>query len=229
MALCRLISVMPGGLSRLPKPYPLSSSRAPAERWFKLRHNIDTLQSQVDADTRSFLAECFTSSEQHARLALQSICNAYFLDDLRHEYSEAFVEIKSSEFKPLMNLLDHCHTLVHRYGELVGGLFGCQMEYSDGLWYDTCRVSLLHLRFGQSSGFTARYVCTICGEEAGDCIHLRGHTYPKIAGNSGEDGNCDICGDTCHIHDVGTTYQVPADFRLSDIRLQEVSLVPRST
>lgn len=166
-------------------------------------------------------------SEHHARAALQAICNAYnYLDDLSHDYPDCLVEIKPGDTRALKELLDNCHELVHRYGELVGGLFGCHMEYKDGAWYDSCLVSLLHLRFGNSSGFTARYLCVICGRAVGDCEHLAGETYPMVAGVT-NDGYCGICHDRCDTHAVGSTCEVEAGVRLADIQLQEVSMVPR--
>jgi hypothetical protein len=192
-----------------------------------LAYAFDVRQTSLDDHVRTYLDGRLTAAEHHARAALQAICNAYnYLDDLTHDYPGSLVEVKSGEMKALEDLLDHCHGLIHRYGELVGGLFGCYLEHKDDGWYDGCLVSLLHLRFGNSTGFTARYICVICGAAAGDCDHHPREKYPRMAQVT-SNGYCDICVDSCQDHQPGVTYEVQAGFRLADIDVLEVSMVSR--
>ena len=205
---------------------PLVVGQRRVYQWFALRREVDRIIAEADRPTRRYLSSNLSSAEEAARQALQLSCNAYnYFDDLRYEHLEHLIEIRPGDVRPLTWLLDRTHALIHRSGELVGGLFGCYMEFSDDHWYDTCLVSLLHLRFGQSAGFTARYVCDICDESAGDCAHRRGHTYSRIA--EIVDGHCSICRDECELHEQGRAYEVVAGFHPVDVDFQEVSLVVR--
>jgi hypothetical protein len=201
--------------------------RSRVERWFGLRRAFDARMDSLSDRWGANLIDEFNEAERHARSALQAVCNAYnYLDDLTYDYEGYVIEVRPGEDRPLEEVLDHCHHLVHRYGELVGGLFGCPVEYKDDDWYDTCVVSLLHLRFGNSAGFTARYICAVCGEGAGDCHHNLGDSYPLTAGLNA-DGYCDICEDECEAHKVGSIYETEAGYRITDAMMQEVSLVRR--
>jgi len=237
IALRLLIEVLPGGIGSLPEPYPLQSPHPRAlgytvgtrrvRQWFSLRKSFDERQEALDDPWRIRMETRLADAEGHARHALQAICNAYnFFDDITYDYPNALVEVSVGKTKRLVELIDDCHTMVHRFGELVGGFFGCEIEEANGVWFDRCLVSLLHLRFGNSTGFTARYVCVVCGADAGDCDHRLGQSYSKIAGLT-NDGNCNICGERCEAHVAGNTYEVPASYRITDIEVQEVSLVNR--
>ena len=74
---------------------------------------------------------------------------------------------------------DDAHRLVHELGMFVSRHFGCEIALEDGLWRWSCPVIIPHLRFGQSAGFTARRICSICREGimSERCPHMLNQTY----------------------------------------------------
>lgn len=69
------------------------------------------------------------------------------------------------------------HFEVHRTAELLGGAFGCLLRRRGGCLWDTCPITLSHIRFGLSAGFTARRMCSICSQDLSECEHLPGLRY----------------------------------------------------
>jgi hypothetical protein len=239
IAVRELLTLLPEGLGSLPRNYPLHVIQPAAQavqvgrrrvaQWFGLRRRFDKWRDGAGAGAQECIDSRFGGSERHARDGLQAVCDAYnYLEDVVRDYPDVQVRIDESKIVDLPKLVEDAHVIVHRCGELVGGMFGCHMEYKDGQWLDKCLVSLLHLRFGQSAGLTVRYVCTIGGGDAGDvCGHKRGVLYPKTAAQT-EDGLCTICdAERCSAHEVGVTYEAVADYGMVDIQVQEVSIVPR--
>jgi hypothetical protein len=114
---------------------------------------------------------------------------------------------------------------LHRIGELVGGLYGCWHEYKNERWFDTCLVRMAHLHMGLSAGFTAKRLCSICGDDFSECVHDPDWLYPVTAERT--DGDCNICGasDDCD-HPPGTEYLVRPTIRLDSAVMREVSLTP---
>jgi hypothetical protein len=125
--------------------------------------------------------------EQQARAALDAAVNAFdHLEDT--------------------DMAAAAHAQAHAMGELVAGLFGCRAEREGDRWFDVCRLSLMHLRVGQSPGFVARRHCSVCDGDLADCQHQLNTTYAKIADRR-PDGSCTICDDTdCVTHVAGTAY-----------------------
>lgn len=216
----------------MPPPYPLHARHPEnlcdtvghlrVEQWLRFRSALRSDRWHINATEQDFRL-----AESQARSALKTACDAYdYIDDIAWDYPEHVLQLDGGELRTLEELLSRCHALAHRSGELVGGVFGCAFEHEDGHWYDRCRLSLMHLRFGSSAGFTARYVCTICKAAVGECLHERGIVYHVTATVTPE-GFCDICGDRCEEHDPGATYGLRADLRLADIEMQEVSMVAR--
>lgn len=147
--------------------------------------------------------------EQQARAALDAAVNAFdHLEDT--------------------DMAAAAHAQAHAMGELVAGLFGCRAEREGDRWFDVCRLSLMHLRVGQSPGFVARRHCSVCDGDLADCQHQPNTTYAKIADRR-PDGSCTICDDTdCVTHVAGTAYSVLAHAVIRHVdRLDEVSLVAR--
>jgi hypothetical protein len=125
-------------------------------------------------------------------------------------------------------LADRAHNMVHRVGEFVGGLYGCWLEYDKGDWLRTCPVVISHLRVGNSVGFTARWLCSICRRDVSDpdgCSHMPGRTYEVEATTN--DGLCSICGSTPCDHRPGARYSVVAGTMVEEADLHETSLVAR--
>lgn len=129
----------------------------------------------------------------------------------------------------LGELLDEAHSSVHRLGEIYGGLYGCTFDYDDGIWYQECDVHLPHVPIANSMGFTCRYICTLCGEDASSCQHARGASYEvEVARAEGE--VCSLCvhsRESCQHHD-GEIVTAVANVMITDIDLREISLVNRA-
>lgn len=124
------------------------------------------------------------------------------------------------------DLSELAHHHAHEVAALVGGIFGCDIEYSEGSYWDTCRLSLMHQRWGMSAGFTATRRCSLCKEDIDLCVHLLDTLY-EVQVQRSADGTCGICGGRNCSHSDGEmvwTYPHPV---VSDFELHEVSLVRR--
>ena len=170
----------------------------------------------------------FEASEGQLRAALQSAVEAYhWFDDVAKDLEpDCVVLLSDAPRGTVSELCDRSHALVHQIGDVVGGLFGCVIEYDDGRWYEQCRTSLLHIPYGNSVGFSARHRCSICRTDPGDCPHERGCTY-KVVVSRTADGLCTACGSEACKHSPGSVIEVPATSMVDDAILHEVSLTPR--
>jgi hypothetical protein len=129
------------------------------------------------------------------------------------------------------DLASDAHACAHTIGEMVAGLFGCRAKRENDRWFDVCRLSLMHLRVGQSVSFVARRLCSICDRDQSSfpaCGHIHGVTYSRIAARRG-DGSCTICGNLeCLTHTPGEAYPVLALAEIRNVdRLDDISAVPR--
>ncbi|WP_307109950.1 hypothetical protein [Streptomyces demainii] len=145
--------------------------------------------------------------ETGARNALASAVDAYnFLEDT--------------------DLRELAHNHAHHVAALVGGLFGCDIEYSDNTYWDVCPLSLMHYRWGMSAGFTSTRCCSLCGQDIDACEHLLDTRYP-VTVRRVDEGTCNACGYHSCSHIGGETVMVYPRPILSEGQLHEVSLVSR--
>jgi hypothetical protein len=138
---------------------------------------------------------------------------------------DAFDHLEDTE------LAGDAHAWAHAIAEMVAGLFGCRALLENDRWFDVCRLSLMHLRVGQSAGFAARRLCSVCDRDQSSlpgCGHTHGVTYSRVADRRA-DGSCTICGNLeCLTHTPDETYPVLACAQVRDVdRLDEISVVPR--
>lgn len=115
------------------------------------------------------------------------------------------------------------HLQMHRIGEYVSGLYGCWHEYDDGVWFEICPVRLAHIPLGSSPGFTARRLCSICGDDVSECEHMPGRSYPLVASPDAS-GTCNLCRKASCEHEAGTVYATFQHAVLADATLLETSL-----
>lgn len=156
----------------------------------------------------ALLASDHDAAEQCARAALDRVVRAFW-------WAEELPEEEA------------VHGLMHDLGRWVRETFGCTIVPSDGVYQDTCPVSIAHRRVGMSIGFTAQRLCSLCGEDISECPHLPGTAY-LVPGGIGPAGCCPVClSETCSEHDPGQTYRVSAVARVVNLDLQEISLVGR--
>jgi hypothetical protein len=85
--------------------------------------------------------------------------------------------------------------------------FACKIKLRDGLWHWECPVTIAHLRLGQSVGFTASGICSICRQNilSDECSHLPDRIYTvKVLDTS----RCPCGADDCHSHVEGDILEV---------------------
>jgi hypothetical protein len=122
---------------------------------------------------------------------------------------------------------DDAHRLIHESGMFVSRHFSCKIEFQDGLWHWRCPVIISHLRLGQSVGFTAPRVCSICHENimSERCPHMPNQIYKVTV----EDLEHCPCGSTnCTFHKIGDTIKVYPRSLIKEVdNLSEISWVAR--
>lgn len=116
------------------------------------------------------------------------------------------------------------HRLVHEVGAYVSWHYGCTIQLTDDGWRWTCPVILSHLRFGNSAGFTAPRICSICGEDISECAHLPGRVY-RVRVSDTE--ICPCGSSACEIHNTGDIIEAAPHAVVKDADLHEISVVPR--
>lgn len=122
---------------------------------------------------------------------------------------------------------DDAHRLIHESGMFVSRHFDCKIELQDGLWRWRCPVIISHLRFGQSVGFTAPRVCSICRENivSERCPHMPNQIYRVTV----EDPEHCPCGSrNCSLHKAGSIIEVYPTSLIEKVdSLSEISWVAR--
>jgi hypothetical protein len=146
-------------------------------------------------------------AEQLARDALASAVRAF---NLLEDFPEA----------------EDAHRLIHQLGMFVSRHFGCEIVLEDGLWRWSCPVIISHLRLGQSAGFTAKRICSICREGimSDRCPHMPVQTYKVTVGDV---AHCPCGSENCTRHQVGTVIEVRPTAIINEADLEEISWVAR--
>lgn len=114
---------------------------------------------------------------------------------------------------------------LHEVGRRVNELFGCELEFKDGMYWVTCPVMLSHTQGGFSIGGSGKTLCSVCGKEMLECPHAKGNTYDGIIAKR-HYNICNICGQEKCGHVEGETYDgVRAFGILVDLDVEEISYV----
>jgi hypothetical protein len=114
---------------------------------------------------------------------------------------------------------------LHDVGRRIHNIFGCQLEFKDGLYWVTCPVMLSHSKGGFSIGGSGKAICSICSKDIFDCPHVKGHTYNGVVAKRHHD-ICNICGQRKCEHKEGETYNgVQAFAIVVELDLDHVSFV----
>ncbi|WP_416479107.1 hypothetical protein [Streptomyces sp. LKA04] len=193
-------------IAALTSPSPWSIGPPTSDRWSHRQYMAMARSLHIPHDTRQ-LVDPWRDLETAARTSLARAVDAYnFLED--SELSE----------------LAHRHA--HHVAALVGGLFDCNIEYSDDTYWDVCRLTLMHSRWGMSAGFTATRNCSLCGQDIDYCPHLLDTRYDVIVRHDA-DGACNVCGSRSCSHPVGETVSAFPRSVMSELQLHEVSWVSR--
>lgn len=138
--------------------------------------------------------------------------------------SSAFNWLEDTELE------DSVHEEIHMMGRSVRERFpdGCILAWTGAQYEHRCPVALSHKRFGFSPGMVVgKRVCSICGEDASECEHLRDRDY-SVVGGPGPSGRCPVClQDSCD-HSPSETYTVtPASIITEIIRVDHIAIVSR--
>ncbi|MCS7479075.1 hypothetical protein ACFFQW_25955 [Umezawaea endophytica] len=123
------------------------------------------------------------------------------------------------------DIADPAHQHVHNIAAFVSGYFGCKIRFDEDVYLDTCALSLVHHRWGNSVGFTSRRVCSICREDLDECAHLLDVEYPVLVQKL--EGICNVCGTEGCSHVNGETVESYPSPVIDAMDLREVSVVPR--
>lgn len=238
-AVVRLTGLLPGGWEASPSPLGLDevgsgpvlafARQQRVSTWFDQARELNALRKQAVSFGASSIEADIDRAEQASRAGLKAAADAYnFFEDAAWDIHPRTILTDDAGVRrgSLRDVLARSHYLTHALGDMVGGLFGCELKHKDGDWFDTCASSLLHVRLGQSMGFTARHECTVCGGNFAVCDHLRDLDYEvPVLWRRG--GSCSACrSDPCE-HKPGDLAVVRAASVMTDVELREVSLVPR--
>jgi hypothetical protein len=125
------------------------------------------------------------------------------------------------------DLEDSQHELMHKIGRWTRRTFGCRLHFDGESYTEKCPIAIAHKRFGFSPGYTARHVCSICGDDLSECPHLRSRLY-WVRGGLNDSGVCPICmQENCKRHRADRLYQARPVSIVTDLEGLEVSLVGR--
>ena len=121
---------------------------------------------------------------------------------------------------------DEAHELMDDAGWWVRTTFGCQLGRAGSEYRQRCPVALAHNRVGFSVGGTAIRICSICGADLSECEHLPGMAY-MVPGGPDPLGWCRVCLEKACEHEPGQQYRVSVIARITEMSVDEVSLVPK--
>lgn len=114
--------------------------------WFALARGLRRRSAGIGGSWptgRAWLEQDFAAAEAAARRALGQAVDAYnWLDDAWQDLGDEplIATGPAGDAVPVGELVRRSHALAHALGDLVGGLFGCELSYRDGAWYDACPV-----------------------------------------------------------------------------------------
>jgi hypothetical protein len=125
----------------------------------------------------------------------------------------------------LLDPNDKTRRYLHRVGLRIHSLFQCRVEFSDGSYWVTCPVLLSHGRGGFSIGGSGKSICSICGEPALECDHVKGQFYDGVRAWR-HDGVCNVCFKKGCNHIEGAAYNgVEAIAIVTELHLDHVAFV----
>jgi hypothetical protein len=115
---------------------------------------------------------------------------------------------------------------MHSIGRWTRKKFGCQLAFNGSSYEHRCPIRIAHKRIGQSIGFTAQRICSICGGDLSECEHRKGRSY-WVRSGVGPSGHCPVClADSCG-HNSDRLYRVSVVSIIKEAELREVSFVSR--
>lgn len=124
-------------------------------------------------------------------------------------------------------LEDAEHVNMHRLGRWTRRTFGCELPF-DGTKYEIrCPIRIAHKRIGNSIGFIAPRICSICGRDLAECPHVKGRSY-WVRGGPGPSGRCPVClAESGCRHRPDRLYRVSVVGIIREGQIREISIVGR--
>jgi hypothetical protein len=116
------------------------------------------------------------------------------------------------------------HREMDEAGKWTRRTFGCHLERRGFEYFQSCQVALAHNRIGMSIGGTATRTCSLCGDDLSECDHMPGTAY-LVPGGPSELGWCRVCLKESCDHKQNETYRVSVVARITEMHIDEVSVV----
>ena len=169
------------------------------------------------------------------RLFGQAIRKQSYDSEAAHQAMREAISTAASAFYWLddTDLGEPAHQTLHKYGKYARQHFpkGCTVDFDGRHYLTRCPVLIAHKRFGFSVEFEGTPRCSLCGDDASECMaHTKGEKY-DVAGGwvQGLHGSwCRICGaSSCDAHSSGETYTVRAGHVIEEANLLAAALVPK--
>ncbi|MEN6552544.1 MAG: hypothetical protein ABFC34_06610 [Methanobacterium sp.] len=114
---------------------------------------------------------------------------------------------------------------LYTVGRKIHDIFGCQLEFEDGQYKQSCPVILSNYKRGFSIGGSSTTMCSVCGKNILDCSHVNGETYDNVLAQNLTD-ICNICREKDCDHELGKYYDnVKAFGIITKMDLDHVALV----
>lgn len=121
---------------------------------------------------------------------------------------------------------EEAHGRMDTAGSWVRETFGCHLARTGTSYQQTCPVALGHNRIGMRVGGVARRTCSLCGLDFSECAHLPGTAY-LVPGGASDLGWCRVCLKAECDHNPADSYRVAVVARITEMRVDEVSLVSK--
>jgi hypothetical protein len=114
---------------------------------------------------------------------------------------------------------------MHTIGRWTRQHFGCSVHFDGKEYKLRCPIAIAHKRLGFSIAFTAKRICSVCGQDLSECPPMPDRTY-WVRGGPGTSGRCPVCiAEECrHRHD--RLYRASVVSIVNEVRrIRDVSMV----